>query len=135
MSLFKKAFEIVLEQDADVEVKGGVTPNTDREAMAAQLDTTKPEDYDVDAAALAAADASKIEQKRKLQEWIVKIDEFTNFLNATDNTSVQTQLHKAGCESIFDKIARSETKKISRLASELSALSQSLKGYLISNAD
>lgn len=134
MSLFRKAFEVLLEQDADAEIKQPV-PSTDREAMASQLDTTKPEDFDVDAAALAAVDASKIEQKRKLQEWIGKIDEFTNFLNSTDGTSVQTQLHKASCESIFDKIARSETKKISRLASELSALSQALKGYLISNND
>jgi len=134
MSLFRKAFEVLLEQDADVEVNQPV-PSTDREAMASQLDTAKPEDFDVDAAALAAVDASKIEQKRKLQEWIGKIDEFTNFLNSTDGTSVQTQLHKASCESIFDKIARSETKKISRLASELSALSQALKGYLISNND
>lgn len=132
MSLFKKAFDVILEQDADAELEA---PQTDREAMAQQLDTTSPEDYDVDAAAVAARDASKIEQKRKLQEWIVKIDDFANFLNSTENLSLQSQLHKASCDSLFEKIARSETKKISRLASELSSLSQSLKGYLISNND
>lgn len=132
MSLFKKAFDVVLEQDADAELEA---PQSDREAMAQQLDTTAPEDYDVDAAAVAARDASKIEQKRKLQEWIAKIDDFTNYLNGTDGASLQSQLHKASCDSLFEKIARSETKKISRLASELSGLSQSMKGYLISNND
>lgn len=132
MSLFKKAFDVLLEQDADAELEA---PQTDREAMAQQLDTTAPEDYDVDAAAIAARDASKIEQKRKLQEWIAKIDDFTNYLNGTDGSSLQSQLHKASCDSLFEKIARSETKKISRLASELSGLSQSMKGYLISNND
>jgi hypothetical protein len=36
---------------------------------------------------------------------------------------------------MFEDIARSEKKKIARLAAELSSLSESLKGYLISSND
>jgi len=46
---------------------------------------------------------------------------------------MQVQLHTAPCDSTFEDIARSEKKKIARLAAELSSLSESLKGYLISS--
>ena len=72
---------------------------------------------------------------QKLKEWIVQIDEFIRYLNGTDPSSMQVQLHSAACDSIFEDIARSEKKKISRLAAELSSLSESLKGYLISAND
>jgi len=137
MELFKKAFSIILEQDADVnDIEAqNKAPATDREAMAQKLDTAKPNDFDVKGPTITNIDAIKKEQQTQLQSWITKIDEFIEYLNGTNGESIQTQLHSAQCETMFQDIARSEKKKIARLAAELSSLSESLKGYLISSND
>ena len=91
-----------------------------------------PEDYDVPAPP-PEIDTIKRNQIEELKSWISKIDNFVEFLNAPKPTSIQSKLHSAPCETLFDDIARSEKKKISRLAAELSTLAESLKGYLISS--
>jgi len=104
--------------------------------MAQSLTTAKPEDFDVQQPGREKLlDRTKVEQAQKLKEWVGQIDTFIKFLNGTDATSMQVQLHSAPCDSIFEDIARSEKKKIARLAAELSSLSESLKGYLISSND
>jgi len=131
MRCFERTFNMVLEAD-----QAPVPPETDKEAMAQSLDTTTPQDYDVQAPGREKlVDHIKAEQGTKLREWIGRIDEFIVFLNGTDQSSMQVQLHAAPCDSIFEDIARSEKKKIARLAAELSSLSESLKGYLISSND
>lgn len=137
MSSFMSRFNYVLEAD-----EKPVTPATDKEAMAQQLDTAKPEDFNVNPAASAGAaeraariDHAKVEQANALNEWIQHIDQFIEFLNGTSQDSIQTQLHSASCDTMFEDIARSEKKKIARLAAELSSLSESFKGYLISSND
>lgn len=139
MDLFRKAFSIVMERDSEIEdiAEPGApaaTPANDKEAMAQKLDTAKPEDFNVKGG-VTSNDVIKEKQKVRLGEWIVKIDEFIEYLNGTTDSSVQTQLHAAQCETIFQDIARSEKKKIARLAAELSSLSESFKGYLISSTD
>ena len=67
--------------------------------------------------------------------WISKIDDFNGFLNGLDGNSMQAQLNSADCDTIFNDVGRSETKKISRIAQDLSALVESLKGYLLSHED
>jgi hypothetical protein len=131
MDLFRKAFASLLEQD---ENKAEVpAPTTDKEAMAAKLDSAKPEDFNVNAPAITDTQKIKLEQISELKEWILKIDEFIEYLNGTNGGSIQMKLHAATCESLFEDIARSEKKKIARLAAELSSLSESFKGYLISS--
>lgn len=132
MSLFSKKFNYILE--ADEEPKPA--PADDREAMAQQLDTAKPSDFDVQyVERQKQVDQNKINQIKQLREWIGQIDNFIEFLNGTNSNSLQAVLHSAPCESMFEDIARSEKKKISRLAAELSSLSESFKGYLISSND
>ena len=133
MSNFVDRFYALLE--ADENEAPVAQPETDKEAMAASLDTAKPEDFDVQGGREQVQDHRKAEQIQKLKGWISKIDEFIGFLNSTDASSMQVQLHTAACDSIFEDIARSEKKKIARLAAELSSLSESLKGYLISAND
>lgn len=137
MNLFEHRFNMVLEADA-APAPGSDTlataPQTDKDAMAQTLTSSKPEDFDVQGRE-TVQDHRKVEQLSKLKEWIGQIDQFIKFLNGTEATSVQVQLHAAPCDSIFEDIARSEKKKISRLAAELSSLSESLKGYLISSND
>lgn len=134
MNLFSKRFSYVLEAD---ENEPQPTPQSDREAMAQQLDTAKPEDFDApqQVARAQQVDQNKVAQIKQLNEWIQQIDQFIEFLNGTNNQSIQTQLHLAPCDTMFEDIARSEKKKIARLAAELSSLSESFKGYMISSND
>jgi hypothetical protein len=137
MNLFEHRFNMVLEADAAPAPVGdpqAAAPQSDKEAMAQTLTNAKPEDFDIQGRE-TVQDHRKSEQITKLKEWIGQIDQFIKFLNGTEPTSVQVQLHAAPCDSIFEDIARSEKKKISRLAAELSSLSESLKGYLISAND
>jgi len=69
----------------------------------------------------------------QIEGWVVKIEDFINYLNGLDGESLNSQINNAPCDTIFDDIARSETKKIGRIAQDLRSLSESLKSYLISN--
>jgi hypothetical protein len=130
--MFKSRFNFVLEAD-DAAV---VVPDSDKEAMAQTLNTAKPEDFDVQAAERQKkVDHVKIDQITTLNEWIKQIDQFIEFLNGTESNSIQMQLHSASCDSMFESIARSEKKKIARLAADLGSLNASFKGYLISAND
>jgi len=137
MSYFKSRFDYILEADvAPTPEPAPGTPANDQEAMAQSLDTAKPADFDVKAAERQTRiDHVKVEQINRLHEWIGKIDDFIIFLNDTNSDSMQIQLHSAPCDTMFENIARSEKKKISRLAADLGGLSQSLKGYLASAND
>lgn len=129
MSVFQKRFIRVVEAAND-------EAEADRAAMAATLDQgTAPAEYDVQAPALSTKDVLKQSydmQAAELQQWIGQIDEFVQYINGDTTESIQSKLHDASCDTMFEKIASSESKKIARVASELSALVQSLKGYLIS---
>jgi hypothetical protein len=132
MSLFSKKFNYILEADDEPQP----APASDREAMAQQLDTARPSDFDVQQAGRAQLiDQHKAGQIKQLDEWIATLDSFIEYLNGTTPDSIQSKLHEAPCETIFQDIARSEKKKISRLAAELSSLSESFKGYKISAND
>ena len=132
MSLFKSKFDYILEADE----QPAPAPDTDSEAMAQTLNTASPEDFNVQAAERQKlVDHTKIAQIKTLNDWIAKIDNFIIFLNDTNSDSMQIQLNSAPCDSMFEKIATSEKKKISRLAADLGSLGQSLKGYLASAND
>ncbi len=107
-------------------------PEEEQQALQGTLDHgTRASQYNVPMPA-SKADEQKYEQIEELKQWISTIDEFIEFLNAPTANSIQARLHTAGCDTMFDDIARSEKKKISRLAADLSSLSESMKGYLIS---
>ena len=135
---FADRFLVVLEKEV------GLTPDPvqdpvlqadrpqEQEAMAKTLDHgTKASQYNVPMPA-SKADEQKYQQIEELKQWISTIDDFIEFLNAPTENSIQARLHTAGCDTMFDDIARSEKKKIARLAADLSSLSESMKGYLIS---
>jgi hypothetical protein len=136
MGLFSSKFSKLLEAD---NTESQPTPQTDKEAMAQQLDTAAPDDLGANAPAQIErqkqVDQVKIQQIGQLKNWIGQIDQFVTFLNGTEQGSIQTDLHSAPCDTVFENIARSEKKKIARLAAELSTLSESFKGYLISFND
>jgi len=134
MSLFKNKFKTLLEQDEE-EIKPPVEP-ADSSALEGEVDPgTNPEDFganvqpEEDIAAIKQQ--SLASQKTELQSWIQRIEEFVEFINGVNDNSLQSKLHNCPCDTMFERIASSETKKIARVAVDLSALSEALKGYLI----
>jgi|TARA_R100000005_G_C4993171_1_gene200281 hypothetical protein len=128
MSFFGKHFVRLLEQDEEIQI-------TDTEAMETQLEPgTETSDFEVedvpqlDAEQVVANDNAV--QAKELAEIIRKMEDFTNYLNSEEGYSVQSKLHAASCDTLFNKIAGAETKKIARVAMELSSLIENLKGYL-----
>ena len=114
---------------------------TDQDAMVQTLDTgTNPEDFDVDAPVAGgqvAPTMSAIQKKMydELKGWVMELDTISKFLNGTGPESMQSRLNSAEPETLFDKISTAETKKIARVAVEISSLSEMLKGYLATAND
>ena len=65
-----------------------------------------------------------------LQTWITDVEGFIEYLNGLEDGSINSQLNRTDCDSILADVQRSESKKISRLAQDLSSLGESLKQYL-----
>ena len=126
MSLYQKRFKKFLSEQDDENPE-----LTDQEAMASTLDPeTSPEEFDVEApAGDSPINTQSKEMFEELNSWIQEMDRFSNYLNGTAD-SIQTSLNAAEPDTIFDSISNAETKKIARVAMEISSLSEILKGYL-----
>ncbi len=127
MSLYQKRFSKFLREQDDEDIE-----MTDQEALASTLDDeSTPEDFDVDAPASGqgAIGAQSKQMFDELSGWIQEMDRFSQYLNGTSD-SIQTSLNAAEPDTIFDSISNAETKKIARVAMEISSLSEILKGYL-----
>jgi hypothetical protein len=122
MSTYLNRFNKILEQDEEL---------TDAQALDAELQDITADELGADAPADVASSINDQQRKMydELNSWILKMDEFSNYLNGTAD-SIQTSLNSAEPDTIFDSISNSETKKIARVAMEVSSLSEILKGYL-----
>lgn len=140
MSLFEKRFKILLEAPGDVDDVADVADlpvddlpvgdevTSDQETIAAVDDVpTNP--------AVNYKKEMADEQMGQLKSYISEIEKFKDFLNGTENDSLQAKINGAECDTLFKEISRSETKKIARIAQDLSSLVESLKGYLLSHED
>lgn len=134
-------FQVLVQEDEQL---------TDAEAAQSQLEPgTDPGMLDVEPGPEGApanpvgdiasnpADELKKQQNMEfagqIEGWVGKIEDFIDYLNGLGEQSLNSQINNAPCDTIFDDIARSETKKIGRIAQDLRSLSESLKSYLISN--
>jgi len=140
MKAFNHRVLHLLEQDESENPELEVNPNEigDEEAFAASLDDgTNPEDFDTNtptgAPAVSPEDLVREKQVKQLGQWIEKLTNFTSYLNGVDNNSIQKLLNDAGEGTLFAEIARGERKRIARLAQEMSALTESFKGYMLSS--
>lgn len=124
----KRFYKVIKEQDEDLD-----TEITDSEAMDSELSDITSDDLGADVPEdIGTETAISSQQKQMYDElngWIQKMDEFSNYLNGTEN-SIQTSLNSAEPDTIFDSISNAETKKIARVAMEVSSLSEIMKGYL-----
>ena len=59
-----------------------------------------------------------------------KMEEFLDYLNGEEATSIQQQLANAEPDTIFDRMKASEQRKLARVATELAGVTESFKGYL-----
>jgi hypothetical protein len=134
MSHYGNRFKKILVEKDEVEL-------TDKDAMVKTLDRgTDPDDFNVEAPPVGAEmqpTMSSVQKKMydELKEWILKIEDFSNYLNGTEPQSIQSRLNSAEPDTLFDKISIAETKKIARVAVELTSLNEMLKGYLASAND
>ena len=143
--IFEAKFKKLLEQGEFPEEPGmGAPPAvggemSDADAMASTLDDgSEAQDFEVnapDAEAERLTAASAQQMFSQLGTWIEDIDAFVEFLNGTGPESMQSKLHSSATETVFEKVANAQTKKISRAAMDLSALSEALKGYLVTSND
>lgn len=126
MNIFsKKFFTLINEQEEPV-------PGSEQDQLGTEPETPEGTFDDVDPNPMATLQKQQNDTTiQTLQTWIGSVEEFIEFLNGLDNDSVNSQINKADCDSIMADVQRSESKKISRLAQDLSSLSESLKQYLI----
>ena len=140
MSIFSKRFNksLLKEAEGPVAAPPSPVPAEDEEAFNATLDQdTEPGTFDDIEG--AKGDLQNMEQAEKqgqvaqITEWIGKIGDMAEWLNGLEGNSVQMQLKNSPCDTLLDSISKSETKKITRIAQELSALREALKGYILSS--
>ena len=132
MSIFEKRFNVLLEQE-DI-APAPLSPEEDTDpglGLSQDLGVDTPDNPAINYKKEQAAAQTAI-----IQGWLGEIQDFNTFLNGIEgNNSMQAQLNGADCDTLFHSVARSETKKISRIAQDLSGLIESLKGYLLANSE
>lgn len=130
---YKKLFFTLLEQDEAEAVAS--EEEAGKKALEAEIEpTTNPDDLgaqNVPVDIAAAKSQNLIQQKQLLKTWVDEIEKFVVYINGEEGGSIQKTLAGASCDSLFEKVASSEHKRIARVAVELSALAEALRGYLI----
>lgn len=126
----KKFLQRLGEDASDIDVSTDMSPDAavqgvmDSPSSAAGLDVRPAPD-------VAYRNKLKAQQQQTLAVWIQKIMDTVEYLNGLGAESMQATLNQAECDTLFADVARTESKKIARIAQELSGLEQSLKGYLL----
>lgn len=135
MKIFEKKFFTVLSEAPGDEAPLPAAPPEDMEAqaMAGALEpATDPAVLDVpDNPEVALKKQQSARTIQTLTTWIGEVEGFIDYLNGVDEGSINHTLNAADCDSLMTDIQRSESKKISRLAQDLSSLGESLKQYLL----
>lgn len=134
MNSFRTKFlELLEDAPLDVAPPPVDTASNDQAAAAAVMDDPAAVD------ALTVPDNPELALKKQqnvktittITNWIGEVEGFIDYLNGTDEGSINYALNAADCDSLMTDIQRSESKKISRLAQDLSSLGESLKQYLL----
>jgi len=139
MNLFRKKFLTTLDEDrAPTEPLGAelaeeLDGDNEQDAVADTLDpATDPAALDVPSNPEIALKQQQSQRTiQTITTWIGEVNNFIDYLNGTEEGSINFMLNSADCDSLMTDIQRSESKKISRLAQDLSSLEESLKQYLL----
>lgn len=131
MSYFQTRFLRVLNEQEGLD---DTSRDEDQEAFNASLDDgTDPQDFnDVPPNPMADFEAKQAANTISvLTTWVGNVEGFIEQLNGLSPNSMNAQLNSTDCGSILSDVARSESKKISRIAQDLSSLGEALKQYLL----
>lgn len=130
MSTFQNRFLKILTEQPEVPVEPEVS---ETDALAGTLDPgTEPAAYDVpDNPEVALKQQQTARTISTIKTWIDEVEGFIEYLNGTEQGSINFTLNSADCDSLLSDVQRSESKKISRLAQDLSSLGEALKQYLL----
>lgn len=130
MTIFEnRFFKVLNEQDEDrAAMLSTLDDETPADAYDTDLDQTQPSD-DPNARVSRALSDREQDMTNQLKEWISSMEAFLEQLNGTEK-SVQTTLASAEANTLFDRMKKSEQRKIARVATELAALAESFKGFL-----
>lgn len=130
MSYFQTRFLKVLNEEEGLD---DASREGDQQAFNASLDDgTDPQDFDVPANPMADYEAKQNANTISvLSTWVTNVEGFIEQLNGLSPNSMNAQLNSTDCGSILSDVARSESKKISRIAQDLSSLGEALKQYLL----
>lgn len=137
MNIFQKKFFNLVKEAPELEPDPTLpVPDDESSEIEAASDTL---DTGTDINSFGAPDNPEIALKKQQSEktihilntWIGEVENFIDYLNGTDEGSINFTINSADCDSILTDIQRSESKKISRLAQDLSSLGESLKQYLL----
>lgn len=131
--MFRHNFLKVLSEQDETDIGLDADENAEAEAIANELEpTTSPQALDVpDNPELALRKQQNARTTQTLDTWINEIANFIEYINGTSEGSINYALNAADCDSLMTDVQRSESKKISRLAQDLSSLEESLKQYLL----
>jgi hypothetical protein len=136
MSKFESAFKKLLSEQ-DVE-RAAMQSTLDKDVDASEFDIDTAPSPDTEALAQQSAELKTAQAKairEKLVSWVERCDDFISFLNGTDPDSIQYQLAHSEPDTLFDRMKQSEQRKLSRVATELASLTESLRGYIAQTED
>lgn len=137
MNIFQKKFFNLVKEAPELEPDPTLPiPDDESSEIKAASDTL---DNTTNINSFGAPDNPEIALKKQQSEktihilntWIGEVENFIDYLNGTEEGSINFTINSADCDSILTDIQRSESKKISRLAQDLSSLGESLKQYLL----
>lgn len=132
MSSFQHKFLKIIKEDE--EPSDNSSDMADKQAFEAGLDDGTPADAFNDVPSNPVADFEAQQSAKTigvLTNWVNNVEGFIEQLNGLSPDSMNAQLNQTDCGSIMADVARSESKKISRIAQDLSSLGESLKQYLL----
>lgn len=135
MTKFEKRFLKYLNEQDGVSgdraaMEASLDKGTDPSAFDTSTETPESPNGDLVAQAAKIKSAQAQAMQQELESWVGRCDEFLDFLNGTHGDSIQVKLANAEADTIFDRMKQSEQRKISRVATELAALTESFRGYI-----
>ena len=137
MNSYARRFKTILEQDEQMLNRAPIdSPEMTDDQMAMQNtldDGSEVSDFDIQNVNQLQQDLQNQKATQMvsvLKQWIDRISEFKEFLNGTGDKSINSTLAKAVPDTLFDKIKTSESKRIARVAADLSSFEEILKGHM-----
>ena len=137
MNSYARRFKTILEQDEQLAAQAPIDSpemTDDQMAMQGTLDDgSEVSDFDIQNVNQLQQDLQNQKATQMisvLKQWIDRISDFKEFLNGTDDSSINSTLAKAVPDTLFDKIKTSESKRIARVAADLSSFEEILKGHM-----